>query len=218
MADLFNLSVRQSTYPRALKVGRVVPVYKKGDSAKMSNYRPICVLPLLNKVFEKLIFARMSGFVEQCRLISEKQFGFRRGCDTGQAVLNLLHEVLEANIQGKLAACVFLDFSSAFDTLEKNTFLGKCERYGFRGPTNDFLRSYLEGRKQHVTLPGGVSSGDGDFLLDCELGVPQGSCLGPLFFILHTNDLNYLIGDLLLFLFADDTSLVITGSDSRLVA
>ena len=148
ISKLFNLSLRRSKYPSMLKIARVVPIHKRGDTRQIQNYRPISILPPLNKIFEKLIYKRMMSFVDESELLSSNQFGFRRGLDTGQAALRLIHTVLENYSRGESTACIFLDFSAAFDTLQRDILLQKCHRYGFRGPTGEFLISYLSDRKQ----------------------------------------------------------------------
>ena len=217
VAELFNLSVRHGVYPTMLKIARIVPVYKRGDARQIHNYRPISILPPLNKVFEKIIYKQMMKFIDGERILSPNQFGFRKGCDTGQAALKLIHTVLENYSGGRSTACIFLDYSAAFDALRRETLLQKCDRYGFRGPFNDFMRSYLSDRKQFVSLSSNAT-GDDNELLDSVYGVPQGSCLGPLFFLLYSNDLNYLLDSIPLILFADDSSLLVSEHNHELLA
>ena len=119
MATLFNISVFQKKYPSMLKVARVIPIHKKGDAQILNNFRPISILPPLNKIFEKLIYKRMMNFITENHLLSPNQFGFRKGMDTGQAAVRLIHTILENYSRKESTACIFLDFSSAFDTLEK---------------------------------------------------------------------------------------------------
>ena len=214
---LFNMSVRQCRYPILLKIARVVPVHKRGDAHSTQNYRPISILPPINKIFEKLIYKRMVNFIDECRLLSHNQYGFRKGMDTGQAALKLIHTVLENYTRGESTACVFLDFSAAFDTLQRETLLHKCYRYGFRGPTGEFLQSYLSDRKQYVSIPTTDSNGEGDLIVN-DFGVLQGSCLGPLFYLLYSNDLNFLVNTTPLILFADDSALLVSDKDHRLLA
>ena len=213
LADIFNLCMEQGCYPGSLKVARIVPVFKKGDVLLVTNYRPISILPVLNKIFEKLIYVRVSKFFSECNLLSENQFGFTKGRDTQQATLKLIHNLIEMGDKQQCAACVFLDFSAAFDTIDRNLLNCKLDRYGIRGPALKLIMSYLTDRQQYVGNNNCKSSA-----INCNLGVPQGSVLGPLFFIIYTNDINYLLQGVLQILFADDTSLVISSKCPELLA
>jgi hypothetical protein len=213
LADVFNMCMMQGCYPKSLKVARIAPVFKKGNVLLITNYRPISILPILNKVFEKIIYVRVSRFFSDHNLLSENQFGFMKGRDTQQATLKLIHNLIECSANDKCAACIFLDFSAAFDTIDRDLLIRKLDMYGVRGPMLKLIMSYLADRSQYVSKNDHKSD-----LIDCNLGVPQGSVLGPLFFIIYTNDINYLLIDVLLILFADDTTLLISNTCPKLLA
>ena len=198
-------------YPDPLKIAAIKPIHKSGNKKDIKNYRPISILPLINKLFEKLIVSRIDSFIERNNILCDSQFGFRRGKDTEQATLKLLDCVTKVLQEGSLGAIMFLDFSRAFDTVDHATLLYKLDRYGIRGVALDLISSYLSNRKQCVYLNGAYSN-----KLDVSIGVPQGGCLSPLLFLLYTNDINFLDRNLKLTLFADDSTY--TCSNACLVA
>lgn len=203
LSSLFNMAITQETYPTSLKIARVVPVYKAGDPKLVKNYRPISILPLFNKIFEKLIYKRLDNFITQCNILTCNQFGFRKNKDTQQASLKLIHSIISHLENKEVTGCVFLDFSKAFDTVDHSILLRKLYKYGVRGPSLNLLTSYLKGRKQYVNIRDKDSN-----VLACNTGVPQGSCLGPLLYIIYSNDLNYLFNNQNLITFADDTTAI----------
>ncbi len=213
LSNLFNLSIKTAVYPNGLKTAMIVPIYKSGGSEIISNYRPISILPLINKIFEKLLYVRLLNFFDHCNIISENQFGFRKSKDTTQATLKLINTVLPQLGTDEYGACVFLDFSKAFNTVHHDICLLKLERYGIRGQVHDLIRSYLSNRKEYVYINGQRSEE-----LPSMVGVPQGSCLGPLLYLVYTNDLNYLIKDLPLILSADDTTIMDKCTNPDLLA
>ena len=141
--SLFNLALPEVVYPANLKIARIVPVAKKGNSINIINFRPISILTLFNKIFEKLLYTRIDSFFATYELISKNQFGFRAGQDTQQATLKLLHHILPCLGTNVRSASIFLDFTKAFDTISHELLLRKLERYGVRGLPLRLVRSYL---------------------------------------------------------------------------
>ncbi|MBM3206904.1 MAG: reverse transcriptase family protein, partial [Candidatus Staskawiczbacteria bacterium] len=207
LAHIFNLSFRSGKFPDNLKIAKVIPLYKGGEDYLLTNYRPISILPQISKILEKLFFKRLESFVAKNNLITDSQFGFRTGRSTSMAIIETIEAITHALDQKKYAAGVFLDIKKAFDTVDHKLLLDKLERMGVRGIVLDWIKSYLERRKQYVTYNKKNSD-----LLDVVCGVPQGSVLGPLLFILYINDISAVSQKLKLVLFADDTNIFYSAS------
>ena len=204
LCRLFNMCIEQAYYPQSFKVARVTPLHKSGDITDIKNYRPISTLINLNKILEKILYSRLNEFFESCGILSDNQFGFRKARDTQLATLKLLNYILPSLSTGEsVAGCVFLDFSKAFDTVSHDMLLLKLNRYGVRDNALLLIKSYLSNRSQYVS----VNETDSPSL-PVEVGVPQGSCLGPLFYLIYANDLNKLMNNLRAVTFADDTTIV----------
>ena len=197
---LYNHSIKKVTFPKLLKVARVVPGYKSGPKNIIDNYRPISNLPVFSKVFEKLTLRRYLSFVDHCSLLSDSQFGFRKGRNITQAAVTLLTHVTNAYHQKSYSACFFLDLRKAFDTLDHGILLDKLYHMGFRGPSHQYLSSFISGRKQFMEKDG-IRSNE----LAINKGVPQGSILGPLLFCLYINDIVAAVNAIAV-LFADDAA------------
>ena len=206
MAILYNLSLTESIFPDISKIGRVNPVHKSGPTDCIDNYRPISVLPIFSKVFEKLTLKRIVSFITRFAILSPCQFGFRSGRSTTQAITKLLSSILQAYHSKIYCACFFLDLRKAFDTIDHRILMEKLMHYGFRGSSNDYLKSYYHNRSQYVYLNGYESD-----VMPITNGVPQGSILGPLCFSLFINDLPLAV-DADTVLFADDAAFVIKSS------
>jgi hypothetical protein len=212
ISHLFNMCIGQGVYPTRLKSALVTPIFKKGDHSDMNNFRPISVLPVLNKIFEKMLHHRLNKFLRSSNILSDNQFGFTKGKDTQKAALKLIHEIMPSLGSKKISACLFLDFSKAFDSVPHDLLLRKLERYGIRGNALQLFTSYLENRSQCVTIDGVISE-----VLPVTAGVPQGSVLGPLLFITFANDINNLFEDIKKIIFADDTSLICSDENPQIL-
>ena len=201
LADLFNHSLHIGQFPDIWKIANVTPIHKKNDAMLCTNYRPISLLPCISKVFEKILFEHIYTYLKANNLINRHQSGFTPGDSTINqliAICNNIHKSLDVNDE---VLAVFLDLSKAFDKVWHKGLLYKLELCGITGNLLDWLKSYLSGRKQKVVLNGASSS-----VLELHAGVPQGSVLGPLLFLIYINDISAnLESDV--YLFADDTSI-----------
>ena len=202
LVHIFNLSITNGIVPRNMKVAKVVPIFKKGDPKLLTNYRPISLLTSFSKILEKLIYLRTIKFLNVSKTFSKFQFGFREKHTTTHALLHFINKVSNALDNRMHTVGIFLDYSKAFDTVDHTILLCKLSHYGVRGAALDWFRSYLADRKQYVSISGFDSE-----LRDVKCGVPQGSILGPLLFILYINDFQYSSDVLSFILFADDSSI-----------
>ena len=186
----------------------MIPIHKSGSSTCVNNYRPISTLSILSKLFEKLMKHRLTCYFESGNFFTKHQFGFRSGCDTNDAVLEFLDQTYKSLDSGRSVVSVFLDLSKAFQTLDHGILLSKLNYIGIRGEMLEWLRSYLSGRTQFTTV-----NGESSDMLEVCTGVPQGSVLGPLLFLVYLNDMSNSSGVLNFIHFADDTTLFLTGEN-----
>ncbi|MEE9189443.1 MAG: reverse transcriptase family protein [Candidatus Neomarinimicrobiota bacterium] len=199
LCDIFNKSYSTGCFPDQLKIAKVIPIFKNDNPQLFNNYRPISVLNFFSKLLERLTYNRLKSFI--WRHLSNNQFGFRDKYSTYMA-LTLLYDKISKNCEsGNPSVGIFLDLSKAFDTINHEILLSKLNNYGIRGLANDWFRSYLSGRLQFVKFKDINSS-----YLEVTCGVPQGSILGPLLFILYINDISNSSNILNFILFADDTN------------
>lgn len=207
---LFNLSLESGVFPDVLKIAVVLPVHKKGDVLKLNNYRPISLLSSFSKIFEKLIKRRVVCYLDHIKFLNDNQFGFRDGKSTEDALLNFLSRIYLSLNKSLKPLALFVDISKAFDTVDHNILLTKLYTIGFRGKVLGWFGSYLRNRRQVVKINAAVSDTGN---LSC--GVPQGSVLGPLLFLIYFNsifEIN-LLGHATAF--ADDLALIYSQTNQN---
>ena len=199
-----------NTFPDFFKICRIIPIHKKDSKLTVSNYKPISLLSNINKILEKIIFKRLYSFLEKSKCIYDFQFGFRQGHSTNHALLSMTQQIRDIIDKGDVAIGVFVDFQKAFDTVNHSILLRKLDHYGIRGQANAWLSSYLNGRTQYVSIQGHNSSHE-----VIRHGVPQGSVLGPLLFLVYINDLHTCIKHSTTRHFADDTNLLYATNSQK---
>ena len=203
LTHIINQSLRTGIFPNALKTAKITPIFKKGDPHVTDNYRPISLLPIISKVFEKVVFLQMYDYFVENNLLYDSQYGFRKYHSTDYAGLEFTDKITSNLDQGKLPIAIFLDLSKAFDTIDHNILTHKLQYYGIQGTTLNWFKSYLSDRKQYVQFNESTSSH-----ATITTGVPQGSILGPLLFIIYMNDISKVTNKFHFTLYADDTSLI----------
>lgn len=207
---IFNLCLSGGVFPEKMQVARVSVLHKGGNVHDMSNYRPISVLPVLSKALERVIHSRLTSFFDKHSFVIPSQFGFRKQRSTETALLTQKEIILKNFEDRKLTLGVFVDFSKAFDSIAHNILISKLRLYGVRGTSLSLITSYLQHRKQCVIIDDTSSS-----LTDITCGVPQGSILGPLLFIMYINDITSICAETQFVIYADDTSLFFTSADGN---
>ena len=210
---LFNLSLKTGYIPDDYKCAKIIPIYKSGEKDRFDNYRPISILPALSKLLEKTVAFQMIRYLEGNKMLYQHQYGFRKSRDTQQPLLQLINKIYDGlnKPKSEYSACVFLDLKKAFDTCDIPILLSKLKHYGFKGASGKWLQNYLTNRKQYVEI-NGIKSEEKVI----THGVPQGSVIGPILFLLYINDLPNST-TLFCSLFADDTIFCKTSSDLNVI-
>ena len=208
LSHIVNISMQTGIFPSLMKIAKVIPVYKKDDSQSFTNYRPISLLPAFSKILEKVIHKRLLHYLNIKNIISFSQYGFQPNSSTELAVLELQDRIVKSIAAHKFCLGLSVDLSKAFDTLNHDILFSKLEVIGIRGITLSWFKSYLSNRKQFVKFKDSNSS-----FCSITCGVPQGSILGPLLFLIYMNDLPSTLSSSIAILFADDTTLLIDNNN-----
>ena len=210
LCHIINTSFSSGIFPEILKVAKVLPFHKGGSTQDLNNFRPISLLSVFDKIIEKIMHKRLYEFLEYHDILFENQFGFRKKNSTIYALIEITERIKESIDNGKFGCGIFIDLKKAFDTVNHKILLTKLEHYGIRNEIFKWFESYLTGRKQYVFF-----NGESSDLKEITCGVPQGSVLGPLLFLIYINDLPNISQKLKFFLFADDTNLYFESKDLR---
>ena len=183
LETIFNASLSTGIVPTILKLAKVIPIFKKALQNCLNNYRPISLLSIFNKILEKLVYKRLHQYLEKKKILYYKQFGFRTTYSTTYALLSIADKIKEAIDHHDCACGTFLDLIKAFDTVSHDILIEKFEFYGVGGLANKCFSSCLSNRRQFVSV-NNISSDE----LTISCGVPRGSVLRPLLFLIYVNN------------------------------
>ena len=206
LTKLFNESIKLGIYPQALKIAKCVPIYKGAplDSELPVSYRPISILTGINKVFERMLHKQIANYLETNKLLPTFQYGYRKQHNTSQAILDFTDYIEKAMSKKLVTIAVFMDLSKAFDTVDVNIFKNKLIELGLSNSSISLIMSYMQCRKFCI-------NNDSNHYYNLQYGVPQGSILGPLLFIMYTYDMINITDKNKVIVYADDTTVLITG-------
>ena len=213
---VFNVSLEQGIFPNIMKKAEVIPLYKGKERDLCMNYRPISLLLTISKILEKLMYKRTYEFLNGNNLFYNSQYGFRSKHSCENAISELIGHIIKGHEKKEHTAAIFLDLSKAFDTLNHKLLLQKLELYGIRGTPLNWFKSYLNNRYMRVKYQGDNKQVFSKWQ-KVSYGAPQGSCLGPLLFLVFCNDLHLNLTYLSCIQFADDTTLYYTHKNQRVL-
>ena len=208
-----KLSFQKGIFPNKLKIAKIYPVFKKDDRCQLSNYRPISVLTVFSKLFEKLMYNHLNSHFVKNNLLYKRQFGFQSNCSTEHAIVDLINHLTKSLDKNLFSIGVFLDLSKAFDTVNHEILLAKLKYYGVNKLTHSWIADYLKGRKQFISYGNNISTTFEEVIC----GVPQGSILGPLLFLIFINDIIKSLKYTKPIMFADDTNLIHSHPDIKIL-
>ena len=209
LTHIINQSLDSGVVPGQLKMAKVIPIFKAGDPEQLQNYRPVSLLPIFSKIYEKIMFKKIMSFLNSQNILYKHQYGFRPKHSTIHPIIHLLNNCAQANNNNprKFTLSIFCDLSKAFDVINHNILIQKLEHYGIRGKAKTWIANYLANRSQYVKFENCKSESQ-----KIECGVPQGSILGFFLYLLYVNDIiNCTKANILSF--ADYTSLFVNNSN-----
>ena len=209
---LYNSCISSSIFPDDFKKAKVIPLHKKLEKIFVDNYRPISLLNCFSKIFERLVHKQVVNFLNKHALLYQFQYGFREKHSTTLALIEIIDGIKNDIDKGDITIGTYLDLKKAFDTVNHPILFEKLYHYGVRGNALEFFKSYLSNRKQYVSC-----NNTSSHITTIEYGVPQGSVLGPLLFIIYVNDIVNAVQGMKIRLFADDTAFFIHGKDVDMI-
>ena len=203
MTHIINKSIKEGKVPLLYKQARIIPLYKKGAANTCGNYRPVSLLSALSKILEKAVCGQLIRYLDDYNLLCDQQFGFRPKNQTTHVVQHMMNVITDASVQDRVTIATYIDLSKAFDCLQYDKLFQKMVSLGFQDNTLNWFKDYLTDRRQCVDIDGEQSE-----WLDVKLGVPQGSILGPILFLIYVNDINKCNKHADYAKFADDTTIL----------
>ena len=210
LTHIANLSMSTGIFPNRMKIAKVITIYKSDDTTLFKNYRPISILPTFSKILERLVYNRLYKFLKTHSLLSNSQYGFIKNLSTEQAILELQDSVVKSLAKKHYTIGIFLDLTKAFDSLDHSILISKLYHLGIRGLALNWFQNYLSNRKQFTSYLNATSNSE-----IITHGVPQGSILGPLLFLIYINDLPDNLVNSKAILYADDTNLIFHDKDLK---
>ncbi|KAG7302273.1 hypothetical protein JYU34_013767 [Plutella xylostella] len=212
IAHFINVSVKKGIYPDQLKLSLIRPIFKQGSHTDYSNYRPIAILSVINKITEKAIVAQVTKFLEKHEILSSNQYGFRRNHSTTSALSKFTNDINEYLHNKNQVLAIFIDYKKAFDTLDHDLLIRAMNECGIRGPMSEWFRCYLNNRKMQTVVDNNHSHAE-----QIKYGVPTGSVYGPIGYIMHVNSVSNVVQNCKVYMYADDMCILSAGKDLKAI-